>query len=60
MIDNYSIYKNIIRNLIIRKHGLIINSYKLPKVSKIVYSFKLYKMEDLDDVQIYKIGRAHV
>ncbi len=55
MVDYYSIYKNIIRNLIIRKHGLIINSYKIPKISKIIYSFKLHKLEDLDDVQIYII-----
>lgn len=55
MFDYYSLYKNITRNLILRKNGLIINSYKIPNISKISYSFRLYKLEDLDDVQIYII-----
>lgn len=41
------------RNIIINKYGLFENSYQIPKLIKIIYTFRLYKIEDLDDVQIY-------
>lgn len=53
MLDYFSTYKYSIRNVIIRKNNLIINSYKVPKISKINYFFRINKLEDLDDVQIY-------
>lgn len=55
MLDSYSTYKYTIRNIIFRKNMYIYNSYMIPKISKIMYSFKLNKLEDLDDVQVYII-----
>lgn len=55
MLDSYSTYKYTIRNIIFRKNMHIYNSYMIPKISKIMYSFKLNKLEDLDDVQVYII-----
>lgn len=51
--DYFSIYKSIIRNIIIRKHNIIFNSNQIPCIIRLVYSFRLHKLENLDDVQIY-------
>lgn len=54
MLDYYSFYQNVVRNLIFKKISLVIdNSYKLPTISKVVYCFRLYQLENLDSVQIY-------
>jgi len=53
MKDYNSFYKYTIRNIIIHKYGQFTNSYQIPSINKIIYTFRLYKLEDLDDIQIY-------
>lgn len=53
MFDYFSAYKNVIRNVVLRKSNIIVNCNEIPFIIKVIYSFRLYKLEDLNDVQIY-------
>lgn len=53
IIDYFSAYKYTVRNVILRKQSNIFNSNQIPCITRVVYSFRLHKLEDLDDVQIY-------
>lgn len=52
-IDSYGFYKYITRSILLKKTVYPKNSYMIPTIYKVVYSFRLFKIEDLDDVQIY-------
>jgi len=51
--DYKSFCVNTMRDIIINKCGTFENSHQIPKLVQLVYTFRLYKIEDLDDVQIY-------
>ena len=51
--DSFSFYRSVTRNILIKKNIDILNCYDITSISKILYSFSLYKIEDLDEVQIY-------
>ena len=51
--DYYFLYKYISRQVLINKLGYITNTYKLPQISRLLFSFSLNRLEDLDDVQGY-------
>lgn len=51
-IDYYFSYKNTLRFLLIQKLNSK-NTYNIPKIKKIIYYFFFFKIEDLDDVELY-------
>jgi hypothetical protein len=53
IIDLNFTYKNIIRLILINKYGLLINTFNIPKIKKIIYFFCFKKLEDMDEVQIF-------
>jgi len=54
MFDNYAFYRNITRHVTIRANNVsTTNTTVVPRVEKICYTFRLRKLEDLDDVQLY-------
>jgi hypothetical protein len=46
-------YKYSIRNVLINKLNVLINTYDIPKIQKLTIFFFLKKIEDFNDVQIY-------
>lgn len=53
VLDHKGFYLYTSRTLVIHKIGMLTNLYNIPNICKLIYSFRMLKLEDLDDVQIY-------
>jgi len=51
--DPYFFYKYSLRYILLNKFNYLLNTYEFPNINKLVYSFSLSRIDDLDDVQIY-------
>lgn len=51
--DLYFYNKYIIRHLMMNKLNILSNTHSIPYIAKLVFSFSLRRIEDIDDVQAY-------